>query len=263
MKFNFKNKNVFISGGTHGIGLACLLKFAEMGSNVVTFSRDEKKIINVKKKLKKFKVASLIDKGDILDESFVEKFAYKVIKKFKKIDILIHNVGGGGRWGNKEFLLTKKEVWYQVYKKNVEGVITFSKIFLPLMLKKKWGRIIAIGSVTGIEAKEEDRPWFNAAKSAQHSIIKSLSKKRNYTNFNITFNSISPGPIFIKNTGWDKLKKDNKKEFYDFIKNNIPTGKMGNPEDVANLCAFLSSDYASYINGANIVIDGGSVSSIK
>ena len=90
MYFDFKNKNIFISGATHGIGLACVLGFAKLGANIITFSRDKKKISSLKKKLKYFKVKFLIEEGDILDEKFVHDFSKKVLKKYKYIDILIH-----------------------------------------------------------------------------------------------------------------------------------------------------------------------------
>jgi len=255
MNFNFKNKNVFISGGTHGIGLACLLKFAELQANVITFARDKKKINLTKKKLDKLTsgIDYLIDEGDILDINFLKKFSKKVLKKYKTIDILIHNVGGGGRWGKDNFLFTDSRVWKDVYDKNNNGLIIFTKYFLPSMLKNQWGRVIAIGSILGFETTSKDRSWFSAAKAAQSAIIKSFSKKYYFTKKNITFNTISPGPIFIKNTGWDL----NKKEIVRYVKKNIPTKNMGIPEDIACMCVFLSSFNSSYINGSNIVIDGG------
>ena len=262
MKFNFKNKNVFISGATHGIGLACILNFANLGANVITFSRDKKKILNLKKKLNFSKTNYLVEEGDILDEKFIHSFSRVVLKKYKKIDILIHNVGGGGRWGGENFLNTNLNIWDEVYKKNNSGVIIFSKYFLPTMIKNNWGRVIVIGSVTGVEAKSEDRPWFNAAKTAQHAIIKSFSKKYDFTKKNVTFNTISPGPIFIKNTGWDEERKKNPKKFNKKISALIPTKHLGKPEDVSFLCLFLSSDYAKYINGSNYIIDGGLTNAI-
>lgn len=257
MFFNFKNKNVFISGASHGIGLACIESFARLGANVITFSRDKKKIKETIKRVRKYKVQYLIEQGDILEENFVTEFSKTTLKKFKKIDILIHNVGGGGRWGQEDIFKTDPKVWYEVYEKNNKGVIFFSKNFLPSMIKSKWGRIIAIGSVCGIEARSEDRAWFNAAKSAQHAIIKSFSNKHYLTKNNITFNSISPGPIFIKDTGWDKERKKNPKKFKKFLDSYIPVKKVGTPNDVANLCLFIASEYSNYINGSNIIIDGG------
>ncbi len=257
MKFNFKNKNVFISGASHGIGLSCLEIFAKHGANVITFSRDLKKINNTIKIIKKYKVKYLIEKGDILENNFAEEFSKKTLRKFKRIDILIHNVGGGGRWGNDNIFKTKFNVWDEVYEKNNQGVIIFSNYFLPTMIKNNWGRVIAIGSVCGIEARKEDRAWFNAAKAAQHAIIKSFSNKHYLTKRNITFNSISPGPIFIKNTGWDDQRKKNPKKFKKYLNEFIPVKDIGTPDDVANLCLFLSSSHSKYINGSNIIIDGG------
>ena len=257
MNFNFKNKNVFLSGATHGIGLDCLLNYAKLGANIITFSRDQKKINNLKKKLINYKNKYFIEQGDILDNKFIHNFSKQVLNKFKKIDILIHNVGGGGRWGKDNFLKTNIDVWDQVYRKNNNGLIIFTKYFLPSMMKNNWGRVIAIGSVCGIETRTEDRPWFTAAKTSQHGIIKSLSKKHIFTKKNITFNSISPGPIFIKNTGWDDERKKNPKKFQEKIKKMVPTKHLGKPEDVSPLCLFLSSDYARYINGSNFTIDGG------
>jgi NADP-dependent 3-hydroxy acid dehydrogenase YdfG len=207
MIFNFKSKNVFISGATHGIGLACAISFAKLGANVISFSRDKKKITNTKKELDFLSNNYLIEEGDILDEKFVHSFSKLVLKKYKNIDVLIHNVGGGGRWGKDNFLDTDLNVWNEVYLKNNRGLILFTKYFLPTMIKNQWGRVIAIGSVCGIESRKEDRAWFGAAKAAQHAIIKSFSKKHYFTKKNITFNTVSPGPIFIKNTGWHEEKK--------------------------------------------------------
>jgi len=257
MIFNFKKKNVFISGGTHGIGLECSLRFAQLGANIITFSRDKKKINNLIKKLGKFKkIDYLVEQGDILNKEFPKNFSHRVLKKFKSVDILIHNVGGGGRWGKDDISSTPTETWYEVFGKNNFGLIEFSKYFLPNMVKKKWGRIITISSICGYEVSKDDRPWFSGAKSFQNAVIKTLSKKHIYTRKNITFNSVLPGPIFIPNTGWDKLKKNYPEKYKKDI-NNIPTGRIGKPEDVVNSCIFLSSKYASYINGVNLIIDGG------
>jgi NAD(P)-dependent dehydrogenase (short-subunit alcohol dehydrogenase family) len=262
MNFNFKNKNVFISGATHGIGLDCVINYAKLGANIITFSRDQKKIKSLKIKLNSLKCKYLIQQGDILDNNFVHTFSKFVLKKYKKIDILVHNVGGGGRWGKDNILDTSLNVWDEVYQKNNKGLIIFTKYFLPGMVKNNWGRVIAIGSICGIESRKEDRPWFTAAKAAQHAIIKSLSKKNNFTKKNITFNTISPGMIFIKDTGWDEEKRKNPKKFKKKIDSQISTKHVGQPEDISPLCLFLSSDYAKYINGSNFVVDGGTTNSI-
>ena len=87
--------------------------------------------------------------------------------------------------------------------------------------------------------------------------MKSLSKRTSLVRNNITFNTVSPGPIFIKDTGWASFKKNNKRDYLQWIKKNIPINRIGKTSDVSNLVIFLSSEHSSYINGQNIVIDGG------
>lgn len=262
MNITFKNKNIFISGGTHGIGLACVEQFLNYGGQVITFSRNNKNISNTKKKLKRFKNKLHIYKGDILDREFISKLPIEVLKRFKRVDVLVHNVGGGGRWGIENITKNDFKVWDEVYRKNNDGLIIFTNHFMSGMLKNKWGRVIAISSICGIETLEEDRPWFSAAKSAQNTIIKNYSKKKYFCNNNITFNSISPGPIFIKGTGWEEIKKKNKSKFINWIKKEIPVNRLGKTDDIANAVVFFASDSSSFINGSNLLIDGGKSNSI-
>lgn len=257
MKFDFKNKSIFITGGTHGIGLSCVKKFSDYSANIITFSRDKEKVKKLENFLKKKNNKYMIEVGDATDKHFLDNFSKRCLQKFKKVDIFINNVGGGGRWGNKDFLKTNDSVWDEVYKKNNLSLQLLIKKFLPEMIKSKSGRIISIGSTSSTNFTKEDRPWFSAAKSAQLATMKSLSKKRNLTKNNITFNIISPGPIFIKNTGWEKEMIKNPKKYNNFIKNNIPVNRLGYPEEVANAVLFIASEYSSFINGSNLVIDGG------
>ena len=259
MKINLKNKVVLISVGTHSIGQSCVEKFLKYGSKVITFSRDEVKIKYIKKKFYKYKKKLNVYKGDTTNKVFLKNVSFNILKKYKFVDIIIHNVGGGGRWGNSDVDKTNQNVWEEVYQKNNNGVIFFNKIFVKLMQKKNWGRVIAISSINGSEVNFGDRPWFTAAKAAQIAIMKNYSKMRQFTNKGITFNSISPGPIDIKGTGWDKK---NKKKMNLWIKKNIPLNRLGKPEEVADLAVFLASDFASYINGCDIKIDGGKSNNI-
>ena len=128
----------------------------------------------------------------------------------------------------------------------------FIKIFCKFMRKNNWGRVITVASINGSEVNFEDRPWFTAAKAAQISISKNYSKMKQFTNKGVTFNCVSPGPIDIKGTGWDKEKNKNKNKINSWIKEYIPSNRLGKPEEVADLILFLSSDFASYINGCNI-----------
>lgn len=257
MKINLKNKTVLVSGGTHGIGQACVENFLKSGSNVITFSRDEKKIKFIEKKNSIYKKKLDVFKGDVTNKVFLKKLSQNIISKYKSLDIIVHNVGGGGRWGKPDVDKTDLNVWNEVYQKNIKGIIFLNKIFCKFMRKNNWGRVITVASINGSEVNFEDRPWFTAAKAAQISISKNYSKMKQFTNKGVTFNCVSPGPIDIKGTGWDKEKNKNKNKINSWIKEYIPSNRLGKPEEVADLILFLSSDFASYINGCNIKIDGG------
>jgi 3-oxoacyl-[acyl-carrier protein] reductase len=100
------------------------------------------------------------------------------------------------------------------------------------------------------------------AKTAQTSFMKTLAKKHYLTEDGITFNSIAPGAIMIPDTGWEKMVKEKPKEAEEFIKRELPLGRLGTPEEIAGVVAFICSERASLLNGASIPVDGGQSKSI-
>ena len=152
-------------------------------------------------------------------------------------DMLINNVGGGGRFG------TDDEVWA----KNVTAMMRLTAWALPHMISKGWGRVVTISSIHGREYGS--RPIFMAAKAAQIAYMKGLSKDKRYVRAGITFNTVCPGNVEVE--GKPKVDED-----------ALPLGRMGRPEEVAKLVAFLCSNDAAYINGSCITIDGGESNAI-
>ena len=157
-------------------------------------------------------------------------------------DILINNVGGGGRWGSESIENTSHDVWEQVYQKNAGAAVDLTMWAIPHMRARKWGRVVTITSILG--GKDGNgRPWFSMAKAAQTALMKSLATQSYLARDGITFNSVAPGLIDVGKPGLGNEE--------------LPLGRMGTPEEVANVVAFLCSDGASLVNGANIVVDGG------
>lgn len=260
MDLGLAGKYALVSGGTHGIGRSIALALADEGCNVAVFSRDDKRVEETVRELKNKGVDCMGITADIMIKKDVEKVMDRVIRKWGALHILINNAGGGGRWGSEIIEETDEKVWLEVYNKNALGAIRLTMLALPYMRKQKWGRIVTITSIFGREAG--GRPWFAMAKSAQTSLMKALSDQHYLVKDGITFNSVAPGAIMIPDTGWEKMLKENPKEMKEFIKREIPLGRLGSPDEVANIVTFLCSQKASLINGVSVPADGGQGRSI-
>jgi 3-oxoacyl-[acyl-carrier protein] reductase len=255
MELGLKGKYALITGGSHGIGRSIAIELAKEGVNIAICSRTQSKLDETISILKQYNVDSISVNVDVLEVDAVDKVMDVINKRWGKLDILVNNVGGGGRWGKEEPLDTKPEVWGEVYQKNAGVAAQFTMKSLPYMLENKWGRVITITSTYGLQGG--GRPWFNMAKAAQTALMKNLAIKKPYVRSGITFNSVAPGAIFIPGTGWEQQEKNDPEAFADFLDKNWPMGRLGLPEEVANVVVFISSPKASLVNGASILVDGG------
>tara|TARA_B100002003_G_C14094981_1_gene526667 strand:+ start:168 stop:950 length:783 start_codon:yes stop_codon:yes gene_type:complete len=260
MELHIKGKNAIVTGGTHGIGFAIALELANQGCNVAVCSRTKKRVDFAVQKLESKGVQCLGGLVDVLNDEDIKKFCDYVIDEWKTIHILINNVGGGGRWGKESIIDTPYKTWREVYDKNAGAAIRFTRFFIPLMRKQKWGRVITVSSIVSREA--EGRPWYIVAKGAEVSLMKSLAVRKELARDGITFNTVSPGAIMIPNTGWEEEKGKDPEGFQKMLNEQFPLGRMGTPEEVASVVVFICSEQASLVSGANIVVDGGQSKSI-
>lgn len=253
MDLKIRGTNALVTGGSHGIGYAIACALAEEGCNVAICARDTERIERAVINLRAKKVAAYGIPCDVLKPSDIENVVDSVIENFGTIDILVNNVGGGGRWGTDFIEDTDEQVWVDVYNKNAMAAVRFTKLAIPFMRKQKWGRVVTIASIFGKEGGS--RPWFNMAKSAEISLMKNLAMNRVYARENITFNTVAPGDMMIEGTGWHKEMETNPEKFNLFVE-SLPLGRLGTPEEVANMVVFLCSQKASLVNGACVVVDG-------
>ena len=249
MDLELKGKRALVTGGTHGIGLAIACGLARDGCSVAVCSRTKQRVDEAKSRIESYGVESLGYTFDALESSDYIYVQRGITSKWGGVDIVINNVGGGGRWGNDDLLTTSLNVWNDVYRKNAWAAMFFTTMFLSEMIENNWGRVITISSIYGKEGG--GRPWFNMAKAAEISLMKTLAMNSELVKHNITFNSIAPGAIMISDTGWDDEEEAKQKIM------QLPLGRMGTPEEVANVAVFLCSSKASLVNGACITVDGG------
>lgn len=254
MDLGIKGKYALVTGGSHGIGLATARSLADEGCNVAICARNEARVAQTVHDLKAQGVEAFGELADVLVPGNIERVMKVVIDTWGTIHILVNNVGGGGRWGSPSVEETPEEVWIDVYNKNAMAAVRFTRLAIPFMRKQKWGRVVTVASIYGREGG--GRPWFNMAKSAEISLMKTLAMKADLVRDGITFNSVAPGAIMIPDTGWEDERKKNPKEFEKMVKLNFPLGRLGTPEEVASVIVFVCSEKASLLNGACIVVDG-------
>ena len=227
-------KKVLVSGGTKGIGGAIVTKLLDEGYSVIATTRDKTKANILEHK------NLTVENLDLSSKDSVSEFQEKV-ESFKP-SILINNAGVTK---DNLFLRMSENDWTEVIETNLNGTYRLTKIFLKDMIKNKWGRIINIGSVSGLMGNP-GQTNYASSKAALEGFTRSLAKE--IGSRNITVNLVSPGFINTYMTSGLTIEK---------LESQIPLGRMGNPSDVASLVAFLASEGAGYITGQTLVVDGG------
>jgi 3-oxoacyl-[acyl-carrier protein] reductase len=234
-----------VTGASQGIGRACALKLAEAGAAVVVAARNQEKLHEV--------VRQIADKGgkaaafavDIGDEEQIKSAFRAALAEFGKIDILVNNAG---ITRDQLVMRMKRADWDAVLNTNLTSAYLCIQQVIGGMLKQRWGRIINITSVFGQMGQAGQA---NYASSKAGLIGLTMAIARELGSRNITCNAVAPG--FIETTMTTGLSE----EFRQNALKNIPLGRIGMPEDVANSVAFLASEEASYITGHVLNVNGG------
>ncbi len=240
-----KNQIAFITGASRGIGFSIAKAFILNGTNVVCASRNSKDLEESVDKLNSLGGKAI---GIPLDVSNLSNFKSAVdytIEKFEKIDFLINNAG---IVKDNLILRMKEEDWDSVINVNLKGTFNGIKCVTPHMMKKKFGRIINISSVSGLMGNY-GQINYAAAKSGIIGLTKTSA--RELASRNITVNAVAPG--YIKT---DMVSNLNEK-YKDELLKMIPLGRIGDADEIASTVLFLSSKNAGYITGQTISVNGG------
>jgi acetoacetyl-CoA reductase len=241
-----KDKIVLVTGGTRGIGSAICKKFLQLGAQVIAADINEEQNqqwLSAQKSADFENVDAVA--CNVADFDSCQKMVADIKQKYGKIDILVNNAGI-----TRDSTLKKmdKDKWDAVLTVNLDSVFNVTKPVLDVMLESGYGRIVNMSSVNGLRG-EFGQTNYTAAKAGMHGFTKSLAKE--VAKKGITVNSVSPGFI---NT---EMTKAIPEEIRNKIVAQIPTGRMGQPEEVAHLVAFLAAEESAYITGVNITINGG------
>ena len=239
---NLKNLNIILTGATGIIGNAILDKLVTGGSNVLATGTNEEKLSKIRENYKNINTL----KFDISDHKKIDVFVEKCNEILSnKIDILINNAG---ITHDNLSLRMKEEEWKKVIDINLSSTFLITKNVIKKMLKFKNGKIINVTSVVG-HSGNIGQANYAASKAGLIAMSKSLALE--YGKKNIKVNCVSPG--FIMSEMTDKISD----EHTQILRSRISLNKFGNPEDVANTIAFLSSNLSDYITGETIHVNGG------
>ncbi len=256
IKYDFNKKLVLVLASSKGIGFEVAKEFLKSGAFVAVCGRNKKNLLLAQKKIKELNYNDKMKffRIDLSKNKNIKKL-YKTVKmSFKKdIDILINNSGGPEP---KKILQTKIRDWDYAINNNLKSFILSSMLVLPGMKKNKWGRIINLTSTTAKEPAEK-MVLSNVTRAGVLAFSKTLSKEIKIDG--ITVNSILTGGVLTDRLFY-LIKKKNKRNFktaLQKITNNIPVQHIADPKEFIQMILFLSSEEASYINGAAISVDGG------
>ncbi|MDV6170405.1 SDR family oxidoreductase [Flavobacterium sp. DG1-102-2] len=243
MKNRFEGKVAIVTGGASGIGKATVKILVEEGAKVTVADMDDKGLAAIKSE---YGDAVHAIKVDVSKEEDVKNMVIETVEVFGKLDILHNNAGIGG------FNLipdTTLEDWRKVFAIDVDGVFLGCKYAIPEFIKGGGGVIVNTASISGLGA-DYAMASYNAAKAAVINLTRIVAN--DHGGDNIRCNAVCPGPIetpLLKGA----LTDDVLQQYNDVI----PSGRIGQPEEIATVVAFLASDDASFVNGTTIVADGG------
>jgi 3-oxoacyl-[acyl-carrier protein] reductase len=243
MNISLKQRNVLVTGGAGGIGAEIVKSMYSLGANVLISGSNEQKL---EKLSNNFSNPLLYFAADLSKSDDIERLVDRTLEKFNnKLDILINNAG---ITRDNLTLRMKESEWSEVINLNLNSSFYLTKFFLKNMIKNRYGRVINISSVVG-SSGNLGQANYAASKAGIEGMSKSIALE--VASRNITINCVAPG--FIETDMTKNLLSKNE----DALKRSIPMGRVGLPNEVANVVSFLASDAAGYITGQTIHVNGG------
>jgi len=244
-------KVAVVTGGSRGLGLAAAQALIAEGANVMICARGEDALRSASQALQKSAPAAAAAHvaADVSTESGVKTVVDAALREFGGIDVLVNNVGVAKGAGLET---TTDAEWQEAFDHTLFPAIRMSRLAVPHMRKRGGGAIVIVSSIFGREAG--GRMTYNAVKAAEISLTKSLAQELARDQIRVV--SVAPGSILFEGGSWWKRQQSDPDGIAKFVKQELPFGRFGRPEEVGSAIAFLASPQASWISGTTVVVYG-------
>lgn len=247
MTFDFTGRRVIVAGGSKGIGRAIALGFARAGANVAVCARGQDALDALHEDAAGEGITLDVAPCDIGDKAALEHYLAGAQKRLGGLDVLVNCASAFGREDNEQGWLSSIEV-------DLMGTVRAGHACLAA-LRESGGSIINIASIAALHASTRTAPYAAIKAAVAHytgSLAVAMAPHR------VRVNGIAPGSIEFPGGVWDQARQHNP-DLYKAIRGGIPFGRLGTPEEVANVALFLASDLAGWITGQTLVVDGGQI----
>jgi NAD(P)-dependent dehydrogenase (short-subunit alcohol dehydrogenase family) len=253
-QFLLQGKVALITGGGRGIGQAIAFAFAKAGAKVIITSRKAQDLEATADEIKAFGGEAFPLPAHLGKTDEIKKMINTVMEKFGRIDILVNNAGASPAMGS--VLESDERLWDTIMNLNLKGAYFVSQAVANIMVKQGGGKIINIASVDGFNP-EPCVSIYSISKAGMRMLTKAFANELIF--FNIQVNTIAPGPIDTKmmNSHWGHLPPEEAQKAKEAVEKMLPSGRIGNPDEIAGAAIYLASAASNYTTGAEIIIDGG------
>lgn len=250
MDLGISGKLALVTGAGRGIGRAVVKELDREGVTVIAVSRSPNPLESLYNEISMNNCRHGTICVDLMSDGAASNLALSVVNDIGVPDIVVHNVGGS--LGVTDPLAQRQE-WQKVWQFNLGIAIEINAVFIPLMIEKKWGRIVHVSSSAA--STLQGYPTYVSAKAALNAYVKTVG--RAVAKENIVISAVMPGPIFAEDRYFGRLQKEDPAAWTEYVRHHLPIGRLGQPEEVSHLVVFLCSTLGSFAVGSVVSVDGG------
>lgn len=252
MELHLKDKKVLIVGASKGIGRGIVNGFAKENTNLVIVARTETLLQEVQEEALNNGAKGCVYIVEDIMTCDAKVFSRKLLEQFGTFDVVVHNVGGS--LVSRDYLASAEE-WEYALKFNALASIDMNSVLIPPMIEQGEGRIIHISSISAVMLR--GNPLYASAKAFLNAYVTTVGRQLAPTG--VLMCSVMPGAVVFPGSYWDKFVKERHPRVDDFLRHHQALNRFGTPEEVANVVVFMASDKSSFMQAANIPVDGANM----